>query len=35
VFYHQLRTDRFGEFEWELVERGPERYVVRVTKRGA
>ena len=32
VLYHQLTTDRFGEFEWDLKEGGPERFVVRITR---
>lgn len=32
VLYHQLRTDRLGEFDWELAEQGPERFVVRLRK---
>jgi uncharacterized protein (DUF2249 family) len=32
VLYHQLTTDRLGEFEWVLVENGPERWVVRLTR---
>lgn len=33
VLYHQLRTERYEEFDWELVEPGPERFVVLLTKR--
>lgn len=33
VLYHQLHTDRFGELEWEMLESGPERFVVRLRKR--
>ena len=32
VLYHQLSTERFGEFDWQLIEKGPERYVVHLTK---
>ncbi len=33
VLYHQLRTDRFGEFEWRVLEQGPDKFVVRLTRR--
>ncbi len=33
VLYHQLRTERLDELGWELVEPGPDRYVVHLTKR--
>lgn len=32
VLYHQLQTDRFGEVGWEVVEDGPERWVVHLTR---
>ncbi len=35
VLYHQLRTDCFGEFDWKLVEPGPARYVVHLTRTAA
>ena len=33
VIYHQLHTERFGEFDWQLLEPGPEQFVFRLTKR--
>jgi len=33
VLYHQLQTEHFQRFSWELMERGPERFVVRITRR--
>jgi uncharacterized protein (DUF2249 family) len=35
VLYHQLTTDRFGEFAWTLRENGPERWVVELTRTAA
>lgn len=35
VTYHQLRTDRFEQFDWQLVEPGPERWLVRILKRAS
>lgn len=32
VLYHQLQTERFGEVVWDEREKGPERWVVHVTK---
>jgi uncharacterized protein (DUF2249 family) len=35
VVYHQLQTEHFDRFAWEVIERGPERFVVRITKRAS
>ncbi|MCC6999958.1 MAG: DUF2249 domain-containing protein [Deltaproteobacteria bacterium] len=32
VLYHQLLTERLGEFDWEVLESGPALYRVRITK---
>lgn len=32
LLYHQLRTERLDEVAWEDVERGPERFVFRLTR---
>lgn len=33
VLYHQLQTEHLDRFEWTMIERGPDRFVVRVTRR--
>ncbi len=32
VLYHQLTTDRLGDFEWQLVDPGPDHWVVHITR---
>ena len=35
VLFHQMKTECFGRFEWQDVENGPERWVVRIRKPAA
>lgn len=33
--FYEFKAERAGEFDWEPVERGPERWVVRITRLAA